>query len=180
MKDPYAGHPVVIPSRHTDGPKSKRTFKSGATRDTESDKLDYEGFLSPLVIERYAEYLHGHRIMSDGTVRDSDNWQKGMSFSVYMKSGYRHFFTWWKSHRGWFTNPLTSKCDRDKALEDTICGLLFNASGYLHEHLKKKLLTDYAGEADLVEHQPHSMELQSHLQDKHDAEKAFDEADLDS
>ena len=144
------GKPVTI------SPSSeKRTFDTGATRDTESGKLDYEGFMSPLVMERYAEYLNGHRTMSDGSTRDSDNWQKGIPFNVYMKSGWRHFHAWWKAHRGWFTNPLTSKCDRDKALEDTICGLLFNASGYLHEHLRIKSL-------------------------EYKAEKAFDEADLAS
>jgi len=34
----------------------KRTFDTGATRDTSQDKLDFEGFLSPLVIKRFGEY----------------------------------------------------------------------------------------------------------------------------
>ena len=53
-----------------------RTFKSGATRDDDAEKFDYEGFLSPLVIRRYAEYMHGHRKQVDGKMRDSDNCQK--------------------------------------------------------------------------------------------------------
>ena len=53
-----------------------RTFDTGATRDSDNDKLDYEGFLSPLVLRRYAEYLHKHRKQSDGKIRTSDNWQK--------------------------------------------------------------------------------------------------------
>ena len=32
-----------------------RTFATGATRDTEVEKLDYEGFLSPVVLKAYAE-----------------------------------------------------------------------------------------------------------------------------
>ncbi|KKK53952.1 hypothetical protein LCGC14_3089650, partial [marine sediment metagenome] len=31
-----------------------RTFDSGANRSSEEGKLDFEGFLSPLVLERYA------------------------------------------------------------------------------------------------------------------------------
>jgi len=34
-----------------------RTFDTGATRDTEDGKLDYEGFLSGRVLKRYAEYM---------------------------------------------------------------------------------------------------------------------------
>ena len=39
-----------------------RTFETGATRDTELGKLDYEGFLSPTVLKAYAEYLNKHRV----------------------------------------------------------------------------------------------------------------------
>lgn len=103
-----------------------RTFKTGATRNDDTNKLDFEGFLSPLVIERYAEYMNKNRKQDDGSIRDSDNWQLGIDLSAYMKSGWRHFFTWWKNHR-------QGKCD-----EDTLCAVIFNASGYLHELLKNK------------------------------------------
>ena len=69
-----------------------RKFDSGATRDIVEDKFDFEGFLSPLVLNRYAEYMNKHRKQSDGNLRDSDNWQKGIPMKVYMKSGFRHFF----------------------------------------------------------------------------------------
>lgn len=104
-----------------------RTFETGATRDTEEGKLDYEGFLSPLVLERYARYMDKHRQQSDGSLRDSDNWQKGIPLSAYMKSGWRHFFDWWMEHRG-----IPSR----EGLEDALCALLFNVMGYLHETLK--------------------------------------------
>jgi hypothetical protein len=110
-----------------------RTFDTGATRDTAEDKLDFEGFLSPLVLERYAEYMHENRKQSDGSLRDSDNWQKGIPMSQYIKSGWRHFKDWWRAHRGL---PLMDpKCN---TMEKVLCGLIFNASGYLHEYLKKK------------------------------------------
>lgn len=106
-----------------------RTFETGATRDTDQGKFDYEGFFSPLVIERYARYMHKHRIQPDGQLRDSDNWQRGIPRQAYMKSAWRHFFDWWAAARGLQTLA------RD-TVEEAICALLFNAMGYLHEHLK--------------------------------------------
>ncbi len=102
-----------------------RRFTTGATRDGEDGKLDYEGFLSPIVLERYAQYMHKHRRQSDGTMRPSDNWQLGIPKDAYMKSLWRHFMDVWKAHRG-------QKIDMDEAL----CALIFNAMGYLHERLK--------------------------------------------
>lgn len=113
-----------------------RVFDTGATRNVDLDKLDYEGFLSPLAIQRYAEYLHKHRFQADGKVRDSDNWQKGIPFSVYIKSMWRHFFDTWKLHRLSLTSPLTPT-GREQ-LEEDLCAVMFNAQGYLHELLKEK------------------------------------------
>ena len=74
--------------------KSKvRKFESGATRDTDEGKLDFEGFLSPLVLERFARYMHKNRVQSDGSLRDSDNWQNLFGedhYAVCMKSLWRH------------------------------------------------------------------------------------------
>ena len=106
-----------------------RKFKTGATRNDDAGKLDFEGFLSPLVLERYAEYMNKHRHLEDGTLRASDNWQVGIPKESYMKSGWRHFFDWWKEHRG-----IASR----GGLEDALCALLFNVSGYLFELLKEK------------------------------------------
>ena len=97
-----------------------RTFSTGATRNNDSDSLDYEGFLSPVVLERYAEYMHKNRKQSDGSMRDSDNWQKGMPLDSFMKSMWRHFMDVWKSHRG-----LPSLVTKQEAL----CALLFNVMG---------------------------------------------------
>ena len=106
-----------------------RSFDTGATRGADRSKLDYEGFLSPLVLERFAVYMHQHRTQADGKRRESDNWQKGMPQNSYMKSGWRHFMDWWKEHRGIRTK---------EGLENALCAVIFNAQGYLHEHLKKK------------------------------------------
>jgi len=55
-----------------------RTFESGATRDDDGTKLDFDGFLSPQALEAYAKYMHKHRVQSDGKLRASDNWKHGM------------------------------------------------------------------------------------------------------
>jgi len=114
--------------------QSMRTFTSGATRHIDTDKLDYEGFLSPLAVERYAQYLHKHRFQADGNVRDSDNWQKGIPLTVYMKSLWRHFMDVWKLHRT--LAPLTPQGEDD--LEEALCAVMFNSQGYLHELIKRK------------------------------------------
>ena len=105
-----------------------RKFETGATRNDDDGKLDFEGFLSPLTLERFAEYMHKHRLQADGQLRASDNWQKGMPVSEYMKSKWRHFMATWKAHRGY---PAPD-------IEESLCAELFNTMGMLHEILKCK------------------------------------------
>jgi hypothetical protein len=110
-----------------------RTFEGGGTRNTDDGKLDFEGFISPLALEAYAKYMHKHRFQADGNIRDSDNWQKlfgDKHEDVCMKSAWRHFFSWWKSHRGLPT---------EETIEESICALIFNASAYLHKIQKDKM-----------------------------------------
>ena len=104
-----------------------REFDTGATRDLDHNKLDFEAFLSFPVLKRYAQYMHINRFQKDGTVRPGDNWQKGIPKEVYMKSMYRHFMDVWASHRGYSTN---------EDLQTALSALLFNVMGYLHEELK--------------------------------------------
>jgi len=107
-----------------------RKFSTGATRDDDADKLDFEGFISPVVLKRYAEYLHKHREQADGKMRDSDNWQKGIPATTYMKSKCRHFMDTWLIHRGY---PEVAINDD---IEESLCAELFNTMGYLFEILK--------------------------------------------
>jgi hypothetical protein len=76
-----------------------RTFATGATRDTDTGKLDFDGFLSGPVLVEFAKYMHENRKMRDGSLRDSDNWQKGIPREQYRKSAFRHFMEWWQAHR---------------------------------------------------------------------------------
>jgi hypothetical protein len=111
-----------------------QTFETGATRSADEHKPDYEGFVSPLVIWRYGQYMLKHRVQDDGEVRDSDNWQLGIPLKKYMKSMWRHFLDVWLGHRGWSTEDM----------EESLCALYFNVQGYLHEYLKEKYGTPEA------------------------------------
>ncbi len=110
-----------------------RKFDTGATRDTAEGKLDYEAFLSPLVIAAYGRYMHKCRKQSDGTMRAGDNWQKGIPRTVYMKSLWRHLITAWTDHR---------RGGDAEVMEEALCGVLFNAMGYLHEELNNPVHHD--------------------------------------
>ncbi len=109
-------------------PRKKRKFKSGATRNDDKGKLDYEGFLSPEVLKAYAKFMNKNREMEDGTYRDSDNWKKGVPIESYMKSMWRHFMDVW-------LNYSNTECDQD--LKTSLCAMMFNVSGMLHEVLKE-------------------------------------------
>ena len=110
-----------------------RTFETGATRDQDTEKYDYEGFLCPLVLREFARYMHQHRRQADGNLRASDNWQQGIPADAYMKSLWRHFHDLWMLHRG---HQPTDDQGNPVKLRDALCAILFNTSGYLHEDLK--------------------------------------------
>lgn len=110
-----------------------RKFDSGATRDSDFGKLDFEGFLSPIVLHRFAVYMDKHRLQTDGVVRESDNWQKLFGEdheSVCMKSLLRHVMDLWLSHRGFV------EIARD-SIEESLCAIIFNANAYLFSILEK-------------------------------------------
>lgn len=105
-----------------------RKFDTGATRDVDENKLDYNGFLSPIALKRFAEYMHKNRLQTDGSMRDSKNWQKGIPQDSYMSSMWRHFFDVWAIYHG---------IQSGVSFEEALCALMFNVQGMLHEELKK-------------------------------------------
>lgn len=106
-----------------------RVFETGATRDLDAGKLDFDGFLSPLALERFAHYMHRHRQTANG-LRDSDNWQKGIPLDAYRKSFVRHAFDAWKLGR---SGEMVGD-----AIEELLCAVLFNVQGWLHEAIKAR------------------------------------------
>jgi hypothetical protein len=113
-----------------------RQFTTGATRNLDKSKLDYEGFLSPLALKAFAEYMHSHRQQKDDTFRDSDNWQKGIPHDVYVKSLFRHFFDLWSLHRG--GAPISPDSGLQVDQVEALCAMMFNVQGLLHELLKER------------------------------------------
>lgn len=108
-----------------------REYKSGATRDDAEHKIDPEGYLSPLVIKAFSEYMLRHQKTAKG-MRGSDNWQGLFGeehYDVCAKSMWRHFLDFWMFHRGYK--------GRDD-MEEALCAILFNSMAYLHKYLVEK------------------------------------------
>jgi hypothetical protein len=116
-----------------------REYNTGAKRSEVKGKPQYEGYLSPLVIWRYGQYMLGHQMQEDGNMRASDNWQKGMPLDDYMDSMWRHFMDVWLFHRakGTKNKAMSTPTAQDIDIEDALCALMFNVMGYLHESIKK-------------------------------------------
>ena len=117
----------VIHYQVMDTKVGKREFDTGANRNADEEKLNYRGFYSPVVMKRFAEYMHEHRKLEDGTLRDADNWKKGIPKQSYMESMWRHFMDAYMEHEGYKSR---------EGMEKALCGIIFNAQGYLHELLK--------------------------------------------
>jgi len=107
--------------------KPYRQFESGATRDLSHDKIDYYGFFSPLMIEAFGAYMHYNRFLADGSVRDSDNWKKGIPQVELGRSLWRHFYDVWRWLEGF---PIKEN------IVWAICGAIFNLQGLLHALIK--------------------------------------------
>lgn len=110
-----------------------REFASGGTRHSDEGKIDFEGCLSPLVLQKYAEYMLLHTTQADGRKRGSDNWQGhfgGDHFSICAKSFLRHAWDFWLAHRG-----LPNR----EGIESAIHGCLFNLMAYADKYYKDRL-----------------------------------------
>lgn len=148
---------AAVPVHRTEkrDPSTVRRFDTGAVRDTDTSKFDYDGFYSPLVMHCFGSYMHRHRLQTDGRLRDSDNWQLGIMPAQYLKSAWRHLVDLWALHRGYqvykertdkgeVTHMLAKVQDKMPSnwlpctIQDSACGILFNIQGLLHEFLKKE------------------------------------------
>lgn len=123
-----------------------RTFETGATRDDDANKIDYDGFISPYALKAFGEYMHRHRVQADGSLRDSDNWQKGIPMDAYRKSLWRHF------HEAW---TMLREGDSGPATIEALCAMQFNVQGLLHELTKPGSPTEDDGlKADTTNSDP--------------------------
>ena len=78
--------------------------------------------------------MNKHRAQPDGSVRDPDNWQKGIPLTAYMKGMWRHVLHLWTRHRGYVVQDAMATQD----IEEDLCSIIFNAQGMLFELLKDK------------------------------------------
>ena len=105
-----------------------RTFTTGATRDDDTHKVDYDGFVSIPALRAFGQYMRTHQVQADGALRDSANWKKGIPLDAYRKSMWRHFLD--------VAETLGVEGRTPDAIE-ALNALWFNVQGALHEVLKE-------------------------------------------
>lgn len=108
------------------GSRIMREFSTGATRDSDLDKPDFEGYFSPYALDSYGAYMLKHQKQADGSMRASDNWKKGIPQTAYRKSLYRHHLEFQKAAAEGRTTDAIEMAN----------AILFNVMGWLHEELK--------------------------------------------
>lgn len=79
-----------------------RKLESGALRDTDNGKFDFFGFMHPLNDYSFAKYMHKHRFMADGSIRDANNWWAGFGLDICIQSLARHMEDLKLIHAGYF------------------------------------------------------------------------------
>lgn len=123
-----------------------RQFETGATRDDADGKYDFEGYLSPLVLNEFAAYMEQHGHLADGSTRASDNWQKGIPKDELMKSLLRHIMDIWLLHRGYTTH----RPEDGKEVEwfDALGGAFFNLQGLWLALLEEEESNEQAAATD--------------------------------
>ena len=134
------------------GEEIMRTFESGATRDDSQEKIDFHGFLSPIVLQAYGEYMLKHQAQADGELRSSDNWKKGIPREECLKSLLRHTHDLWMIHDGY---------EGRDTIDDALCGVMFNTMAYYHYLLEER---GYASKHELPPINPNTVKITDALQ----------------
>lgn len=110
-----------------------RKSDTGAIRNSDVDKINYQGALSPLVLEAYGAYIQKHSLLPDGTRRNNKNWQNLFGTheehrQVCIESAWRHFLDVLMEHDGYES--------RD-GIDEALGGLMFNIQAYWFSLLKE-------------------------------------------
>ena len=100
---------------------ARQNFETGAKRDTQEGKPRFD-LISPFMMTRLAS------LMERGAVKYGEwNWEKGMPFSRFFGSAFRHLMQYWKG-------------DRD---EDHLAAVIFNLMAIIHfEEVGREDLND--------------------------------------
>lgn len=133
-----------------------RKFKSGATRDTSNGKFDYLGFMHPLCDFSFANYMHKHRLQTDGSLRDANNWWGGFGKDIVIQSLVRHIEDLKLLHSGFFVYEVREGNNARRVvvknklknlpknfieiqLEDCCNAIRFNSEAYKLELIREKI-----------------------------------------
>lgn len=118
--------------------ESTRISSTGALRDTDTGKFAYFGFNHPLVEWVFARYMHRHRKMADGSLRDPDNWCKGFDDPVEtLRSLDRHVQDAKLLQTG---VAVVDERGKNVTMEEALCGIRFGANALLLDLVKDKKL----------------------------------------
>lgn len=112
-----------------------RTFDGGATRHSADGKLSYHRFLSPRVLRSYAQWMDSHRFQADGSLRDPDNWKRGMPKEVYFDSLVRHVMWAAEAIEQGRYDIYVPEDGKYVYVRDLLHAVMFNAMGWLLEDL---------------------------------------------
>ena|SRR5450631_3414633 len=107
-----------------------RTFATGATRSPLADKLEYDGYLNPLVLKRFAEYMRKHQTQSNGERRASDNWQLNIPMASLHDSKKRHDHDVWLHIKGYPEEATES-------MEESLCAAIFGNMAMLKQVMEQ-------------------------------------------
>jgi len=110
-----------------------RRFDTGATRDTTEGKLEPWGFTAAIVEKTFSEYMDFHRHQSDGELRESNNWKKGIPMDTYWHSLSRHILDLRLIYEGMPEEART------KDIIEALCAIKFNVDGMIFELKKAEL-----------------------------------------
>ena len=69
-----------------------RTFETGATRNGNKGKYEFDKYVNPINELSYAQYMKSHQVIN-WEYRPWDNRQKGIPFDSLFESAYRHMQT---------------------------------------------------------------------------------------
>lgn len=130
--------------------KDHREFKTGATRDSDTGKLEYSNFIHPLNDYSFAKYMQTKQIIG-GEYRKWDNWQKWIPFESLFESLVRHteilklLKKWYKVFEykeNWVVKLVVNPKEillkaEEKTMENELNAIKFNS-----EAMKLQILTD--------------------------------------
>jgi hypothetical protein len=96
----------------------------------------YATDFNPLVLEEFAKYMHAHRKQEDGSLRNADNWQKGIPKEELLESLLRHVMDIWIMMESEEDERMRPNGEHVTYIE-TLSASLFGIQALMLEYLKR-------------------------------------------